>query len=502
MPAFSMPRASSARVDRVLIALGLACAAALLGVFLGRVAASHYGPGAIEAVIGIPLLVVIARRPGVALVVLLLVVCTVFDYSSLPRLNMPGHPPINIADLALLAAVGGTLWRRPWRAWPVAVRRYFAVLVLFLLLASVATIKTSLLGASQARDALFSYRNLLYLGIALTISIELTGARWRATLNVAIAFAGALSILSVVAAASPSVAHELQLLNPITIYSPGATNASGGVALGNTARVRLTGLFFIYSMLLPTLVMVLAVKDGWRRGRIVALLLMLAAVALSLNRNMYAGAAVGLLVTGVLGGSLVRARIAMLITAVVLASVLVVSSSISPAVTAEVGRRAGTIVSPSQVLQSNSAKDRSYELSFALPAIARHPWFGVGPRQFYGAYINGVGGTPRFYVQNLYLDLATDYGIPTALAFLLLPGVCLWFGLGRIRRMKDPFDRGILAGAIGTMVALLLSCSVDVFGQDPSTTVALGASCGFLLAAGLASSATATHKGALDVRQT
>ena len=35
-------------------------------------------------------------------------------------------------------------------------------------------------------------------------------------------------------------------------------------------------------------------------------------------------------------------------------------------------------------------------------------------------------------MQNLYLWLATDYGIPTAFAFLFVPGVCLWFGISRV----------------------------------------------------------------------
>ncbi len=468
----------------------------MLGAACARFGASHYGPALIAAGIGAPILVLIAQRPGVALVALLAILATTFDYGLLPRVSLPGHPPINVADLVLAAAVGGTLWRRPWRGWPIAVKRYALAIVVLLLLAGVATVKTSLLGATHTREALLAYRNFLYLGIALTIALELTGARWRRTLDVLVVFGGIVSVLAIVAAASPTVAHFFQTLSPTSVFASTSTSASGGVDLGNTARIRLPGLFFIYSMLLPTLVMILIVRDRWRPLRVVALLLMLAAVGLSLNRNMYAGALVGLIVTALIGGAKVRFRIAMVLTAVVVAVALIVTSSVAPAVTSQIGKRASTILTPSQVLKSNSAKDRTYELAFALPAIARHPWFGIGPRQFYGAYIERVGGTPRFYVQNLYVDLATDYGIPTALAFLFVPGVCLWFGWVRLSRATDPFQRGMLAAGIGTLVAMLLSCFVDVFVQDPSTTVAFGIACGLLLAAGL-SDGTIESKGAI-----
>ena len=97
-------------------------------------------------------------------------------------------------------------------------------------------------------------------------------------------------------------------------------------------------------------------------------------------------------------------------------------------------------------------------------------------------------------MQDLVVEIATDYGIPAAIAFLLIPGVCLWFGLRRMRFARDPIDRALLAGAIGTVLALLLSSFVDTFVQDPPSTVALGASCGLLLAAALRTVREQPHK--------
>jgi len=117
-----------------------------------------------------------------------------------------------------------------------------------------------------------------------------------------------LSVVSIIAAASHGFANELLKLDPNAVFSASLVNQSGGVSLGGTARVRLDGLYFIYSMLIPTLVMVLLLKDRWRRLRFAALLLIIAAIALSLNRNMYGGALVGLLLAALLGGPRVRHR--------------------------------------------------------------------------------------------------------------------------------------------------------------------------------------------------
>jgi hypothetical protein len=497
MSAFSIHRHQPRRAEGLVVTLAICVAVGVLGIVCARVAISHYGRPAIEALIGIPILIAIARRPVVAVTVLFAVVASTFAYGVLPRVNLPGHPPINVGDLALAAAVGGTLIRRPWRVWPVAVRRYFVAVIVMLLFASVATIKTALLSSDQARDALLNYRNFLYLGVALTIALELRGTLWRPMLDVTIGFAGLISILAVLGAASGSFAHTLQHLSPTTVYSSGAVSASSGVDIGQTARIRLQGLFFIYSMLLPTLVMVLMVRDRWRRLRFIALLLMVAAVGLSLDRNMYGGALVGLLITALLGGAKIRYRIGLMAVTAVVAIGVIVGTSVAPAVTSEVAKRASSALALNQVQQSNSFQDRAYELSFAFPSIARHPWFGVGPRQSYGALL---GSQPRFFVQNLYVDLATDYGIPTALAFLLIPGVCLSFGLRRLRHAKDQLDRALLAAEIGTLVALVLSCLVDTFVQDPSSTVAFGSTCGFLLAAGLRTADRSNTQGASHVR--
>src|SRR5437899_139787 len=124
MTAFSLHRGRSLSAAQVVSAAAVTVAAVLLGTFCARLAISHYGSTAIAVLIGTPLAIAVARRPAVGVIALLAVVASAFAYGVLPRVPLPGHPPINIADVTLAAAVGGTIWRRPWRTWPPVVRRY------------------------------------------------------------------------------------------------------------------------------------------------------------------------------------------------------------------------------------------------------------------------------------------------------------------------------------------------------------------------------------------
>ena len=477
-------------------------AAVVLGAVCARVAiSSHYGKAAVEALAGAPFLVWVFRRPAAALLVLVAVVASLPAYGNLPRVSLPGHPPINVADVMLAAAVGGTLWRRAWRNWPPIAQRFVLAFAVVFALSLVATIKTLSLGHVQQSAALYDLRNWFYLLAALTVMLELRGERLQTFLDGAIGLAALVSIAAVAGAASASVQHFLVSASSVSVYSATDTSAATGVDIGSISRIRVQGLFFIYWLVIPTFVLVLT--DPRRRAyRTICLALMAAAIGVSLNRNMYGGALIGLVITGALAGTRVRMRLTLTLIAGVLAVVILFLSSVSPAITSQIGKRASTVLAPSQVLSSNSAIDRKYELAYALPSIARHPWFGVGPRQGYGALLSPYADNIRFFVQDLYLWLATDFGIPTALAFLLLPGICLWFGLTRLRLADSIRQRGLLAACIGSLVAMLLSAAVDVFGQDPSSTVAFGLAFGAILAVGLQTHQRGTDTSAVDGRTT
>jgi O-antigen ligase len=274
------------------------------------------------------------------------------------------------------------------------------------------------------------------------------------------------------------------VVNPVT-----------SIPVGTTARIRLPGLFFVYAMTIPTLVMVLLIKDKWRWMRLGALLLMITAIAVSLNRNMYFGAAAGLLVTLVVGGPRLRYRF--LVVAITVAAIvtIIVQSTVTPGVTAEVAARAQSALSTS-VLQTSSLTDRADEFSHAITSMGQHPWTGVGWFQPYGSM---AGDVPRVGVEDWYLHVATDLGIPVAVAFLLVVAFLLSYGVRRGLRTAGALDRGMVAAGVGSLVALLLSCLVGTYLQDPNSMVAFGFTCGFLLAAGLHVSAERPHPVAAGV---
>lgn len=463
---------------RAVLLVGAAC---VVGVAAGRLSISHYGTTAVQALIAIPILIYVVPRPMVSLLLLLVLTSSVFAYDVLPRLALPGHLPLNIGDFVLLATVGGTLWRRPWRTWPPPVQRFSLVLGLMLLLALIPTVKLAMSGHNAARDAIGGYKTLLYLTGALTISLELSGRQWRTLLTVLIVASGVVAVLSIGAAASGGFATLLARWDPngalLGAVAPGAP----------AARIRLPGLFLVYAMTIPTLVMALTVKDRWRAARIFVLFLMIAAIAISLNRNMYFGGVIALMITILVGGARLRHRF--LVTAVVIlaVAVVVVQSAVLPAVTAKVSARAASALSP-QVLATGSAQARADEFSHAFTAIAQNPWYGVGWFQNYGSY---SGGTYRLGVEDWYLHVTTDLGIPVGVAFMLIPCVVLAYGLRRARFAAGPRERAMVAAGIGSVIALLLSCLVGSYLQDPGTMLVFGVACGFVLAAGMQASARA-----------
>lgn len=450
-------------------ALALAVAAGAVGVLCGPLASSHYGIDVAAALVAVPIVAYLWPRPLPSLLVLLAVM-SVPGYGEIPRLPMPGHPPVNVADLLLAVIVGGTLWRRPWRRWPVPIRRFAAALALLLIVAVIPTVTLAVHGHTAFRDAILGYKNLVYLVAGLTVALELSGRQWRALLNAATAVAAVIAVGSIAAAASGSVQNVLNNIDAASVASLGADNVT---------RIRLPGLFFVYAMVIPTLVMVMLWRDRWRAVRAGALVLMLGAVAVSLNRNMYFGGAAAVLITLLLAGARLRQRVVLSLFVVVAVGAAVASFAVLPAVTHQFTQRAQSALTP-KVLGSGSAQARGDEYRHALQEVSRHPWTGVGWYQNYGSY---VYSTPRIGVEDLYLDLATDLGIPTALVFLLIPGLVLSYGLRRVTRIRNREDRALLAAAIGSVIAMLLSCLVGTYLQDLETTLMFGVVCGCVLGA-------------------
>ena len=276
--------------------------------------------------IGAPLLIYMFRRPGVAMLGLLAVV------SSLRGLrNAAARQPARAsADQCRRRRSG-----RPRSAgrsgggrgarWPPVVRGYVYALVIF--------IGAQRRGHGQDDDARPRAVPRRRVRRAQLVLPGWPPSRWRSSCgracgsssSTARSSLGALvSVFAIVASASGSVQHFIQQLSPVSVYSSSSVAPRGGVDIGGIARIRVQGLFFIYAMVLPTLVLVLtgrerralrdgrAVPDG-RRGR--------RQPQPQHVRGLWWS---GLLVAGTLAGARVRLRMAMSLLAVAAAATVVV----------------------------------------------------------------------------------------------------------------------------------------------------------------------------------
>jgi len=472
---------------RQYIQLGvIAGAAALSGVLVGRIAESHYGLTALGALIALPLLYEISRRPLVSLTAVLVVASSLVAYDHLPRVHLPGNPPVTIADALLLSLFAGTWWRRRYSSWPRSVRHYTTVVVVFLVISSGAGAGYSLGGVDQLREALVALDGFLYLLVAVTVAVELSSENWRRTLDLLIALAAIVALVSLAAAALPSVGSALS-----GVTDNGVIGAAGDAVAVGAPRIRFVGLFLIDGLVLPTFVMVLLHRDrySWLRG--LALCVMLGAVAVSLNRNMYAALTLGFALTALLAGP--RFRLAAIIVVIFLVGALLVSGSLLHGFTSALGSRAGSLLDPATLSQTSSLQDRAYEYHYAFASIVAHPLLGVGPRGFYGAYlVNGGVASVRFYVQNFFVNTAVDYGIPAALAVILIPLAALYRpvrSLAAMRRqaglhssgLNQPLQQALLASLVASAVVMLLSSLIGTYLQDAGSIAAFAVICGLLL---------------------
>lgn len=458
----------------------------LSGLLVGRIAESHYGVTALGVLIALPLLYTISRYPLAALAAILIVVSTIVSYNNVPRVHLPGNPPITVADVLLLSLVAGTWWRRRYSTWPRSVRHYTVAVIGFLLISSVAAAGYSLTGVDQLRDSLAAFDAFLYLLVAATIAVELSSQNWRQTLDLLIVIAAVVSVVSIAAAVLPTVASALS-----SATANGVTAATSDAVSVGAPRVRFAGLFLVSGLVLPTLVLVLLYPDRYRWLRALALLFMIGAVAVSLNRNMYVALVLGFALTALLGGS--RFRLGAIIAIVFLVGALVVSGSLLPGVSSTLGSRASSLLDPATLSQTGSIQDRAYEYHYAFLSIAAHPWVGVGPKAFYGAYLldNGISSV-RFFVQNFFVNTAVDYGIPATLAVLLIPLVVVFWGVralasGRRRHISQSSqasqgpNQALLASLVASVVVLLLSSLIGTYLQDAGTIAAFAVICGLLL---------------------
>jgi O-antigen ligase len=250
-------------------------------------------------------------------------------------------------------------------------------------------------------------------------------------------------------------------------------------------RVHLPGLGFAY-LLLWWAVLEMLTARGSRRlafsGLVTGMVLNL---ALSFNRNMWIGTALGLLLLLVVGGTVWRHRLlaAMGITAVGVVLLVAVlggaapSSAVDPLV-----QRGTTLLNPQSVGEEDSLLSRANETHFAWIAAKQHAVTGIGAGASYGVSYNQAVGAGRYkrvqqnFLHNQYLYLVLIGGVPAFVLFVA-------FLLAVLRRAWARPEHSHPLAALGVgLVMLMVSAVVMPYFSVPDMTAAIGLLTGVMIA--------------------
>ncbi|HEV7770563.1 MAG TPA: O-antigen ligase family protein [Solirubrobacterales bacterium] len=249
------------------------------------------------------------------------------------------------------------------------------------------------------------------------------------------------------------------------LQAPGDQAIRGQEGLGSLERVRLAGLSAGYAVFWFAVVQI-AARQG--RSRLLWMLLLAGialGIAVSFNRNMWLGLAIGALLMAVLGGSMVRNRLAVgAVVAIAGLAVLMAfgSSTTNETVVQPIVKRGSTLLSPGKTSKESSLQDRARETEKAWGAAEDHLLLGVGAGVPFGVYLRqpiasgsifyGVATIPQLFLHNQYLYLVLIAGIPGLIAFLVFLGVPV---LHSIRRV--PRDPAIAACGVGILLIMISS---------------------------------------------
>jgi len=216
---------------------------------------------------------------------------------------------------------------------------------------------------------------------------------------------------------------------------------------------------------------------------------MILGIAVSLNRNMWIGIILGLALMAVLGGNLVRNRLAIGIVLAIggIALLLAVGGSDTQShVIQPIVKRGETLLSPSKTSQENSLQSRDLETSKAWGVAQDNLLTGVGAGVPFGVFIYepvmvsgitiGIQAIPQLFLHNQYLYLILISGLPGLIAFLVFLGVPLYKAL--TRRPRDPFITSLGVG----LALIMISAVVAIYFTSVDMTAMLGLLTGVIMA--------------------
>jgi O-antigen ligase len=269
----------------------------------------------------------------------------------------------------------------------------------------------------------------------------------------------------------------------------GLGEVSGEAGTEGVERVRLVGLSACYALFWYAVVQVIARRHWDRFFWSVLLAGMVAAIVLSYNRNMWLGILIGAVLMAVMGGQLVRGRMA--IGAIAIAGLLAMviafgGHASNEGIVKPLVKRGSTLFHLGKTEKESSLQDRAHENKQAWATAKDNLVIGVGAGTPFGLYdkesiVSGnfsYGETtfPQLFLHNQYLYLILIAGIPGLIAFLVFALVIL---VEAARRA--PRDPAITACAVG-LAGILISSVVAIYLTVPDMTGLIGLLAGVIIA--------------------
>jgi O-antigen ligase len=390
-----------------------------------------------------------------------------------------GGLAVGYHELALVGVLAAALVfprARTWGGLP------GAFLALFMAILALATLLAVTAGNLLFADAIaFGRMFVLLLVFYAVVRLFPDAASLRRLMTTAVAAAGLSGFVALVIAAGVDLSSVLG--EAATYY------VNTDLGLGGIPRIRLPGIAIGYPLFWYTALQIPRARGMGRLGWTLALIGIVVNLALSLNRNMWAGLLVGLAVLLIIGGVRVRRPVAVGLAVLVsaIAVIAIGGVQVDRGPLAGFAERGSTLFSPGQTTRENSLQDRGKETEQAWRTVKEHPVIGIGPGAEFGVYFDelqpggGYKRTKQLFLHNQYLYLALICGVPGLLAFVAF----LLSSVAAARRYVDDTDVATWAVGIG-MIAL--SAVVMISFADAASALAIG-----LLAGAIAAATSATY---------
>lgn len=450
------PQLPSARGVRL---AALVCGAALFEVGIGAAVASSHYQYAVMLAVGIAACWLIWRFPVAGCIAMLFFVGGII-YSSYYVFHFAGRT-VYAHEVVLLVLLARAAIAPRRRTWGGAAGASLTAFLLFLIVSTLLALQSGSVSLNNAVNWSRAFYTLTFFWVVVRLLPD------RRRLGIVVTAGIALGAISGVVGVVLAVAGNVN-----GVFQDSGHQALVPSMVGSLLRVRMPGLGLGY-MLLWLALLWLARGRGPRLLWWICLPCMLLDILVSQNRNMWVLGVLSLVAVMVIAGPRTRGR---LITALVVLvagiAVLIQAPQSGPSPLQPVLSRASTLLNPSEISQSDSARDRKIEDHYAWADARHHLLIGIGPGVSYGLIVRVSHGNnqyatgPKLYVQVQWLYVLLVTGIPGTLSLLAFFVVTLRSAWIR----GAPIESRVLG--IGVL-ALMLTALVEISLTDEGFLSAL-----------------------------